>query len=109
MGLVIFTVLVIWVGRVSAVARNAWAFARPAWSAALRPLPPLVALELELELAEAVVPELAELDELELLELHPTATRTAATTASAAAGLRAALRALCRIGMDPSTFGSHSA
>ena len=108
MGLVIFTVLVIWVGRVSAVARNACALARPAWSAADRPLPPLVALALALAEAEVdeldAVAELAALDELELLELHPTATRTAATTASAATGLRAALRAPGRIGMNPSTL-----
>src|ERR1700722_12007725 len=71
MGLVTFTVSVMVVGCCISLATMACALARPAWSAALRPLP-----EAELEVEDAVP------DPLELLELQAASDRAAATASS---------------------------
>src|SRR5579872_4407469 len=71
MGLVTFVVSVMAVGRWLSEATRASALVRPAWSAALRPLP-----EAELEPDDAV------LEPLELLELLHAASSKVATTAS---------------------------
>src|ERR1700733_3612944 len=74
MGLVTFVVSVMALGRWLCELTRACALARPAWSAALRPL-----LEDELE-PEDAVPEL--LEPLELLELHAASDRVATTASS---------------------------
>ncbi len=71
MGLVTFVVSVIALGRWLSEATRASALVRPAWSAALRPLP-----EAELDPDDAV------LEPLELLELLHAASSKVATTAS---------------------------
>jgi hypothetical protein len=95
--LVIFTVLVIWVGLASAWVRKAWALASPAWSAADSEPP-----ELELAL-DAELPPDAELA-LDAEPLDPqaaTSTATAKPTADAASRRVSGLRLLRTVGMDP--------
>jgi hypothetical protein len=70
MGLVIFTVSVMAVGSGVSLETRVCALARPAWSAALRPLP-----EAELEVEDAA-------PELEPLELQAASGKTAATASS---------------------------
>jgi hypothetical protein len=73
MGLVIFTVSVMAVGSGVSLETRVCALTRPAWSAALRPLPEA---ELEVEVEDAA-PEL-----LEPLELQAASGKTAATASS---------------------------